>query len=231
MKPLTVLFFFATLILVSGCATTDKIVLDNAKRSPTTDVDIYKDRNMPVRGYKEIAELSYLGPREDELKALNRFIRQAKQMGGNGIIFTPTYGGTKGGGTIFQSEAWVFKASVIIYQDGSARSGSGSAGDKSLESQILGHWQSVSVNVTPPGAETIIFAFLPESQFSETSVEKGKAYVMTGRYSVRNGRLSLLAGGEARANPDEAFVISLEGDNLKMSDPVGSGNIIFKKIP
>src|ERR1700722_1118736 len=94
-------------ILLAGCATTNTVIFDSTKRAPTTEVDVYKDRKKPTRTYTEIAELSYLGPREEELTALKRFVTQSKSLGGNGLIMWTEYGGVKGGGTLFQSTAWV----------------------------------------------------------------------------------------------------------------------------
>jgi len=50
---------------------------------------------MPDRKFKEIAEVSFLGPLEDQLHAQKRFITQAKQMGGNGVIFLVDQAGQK----------------------------------------------------------------------------------------------------------------------------------------
>ena len=71
---------------------------------------------MPDRKYKVIAELSYLGPREDELRAQRRFVGRAEQLGGNGVIFMISDGTVKGGGTLFQTVAFVFKGKVIVYE-------------------------------------------------------------------------------------------------------------------
>ena len=51
-----------------------------------------------------------------ELRAQKRFIGQAKKFGGNGVIFTITDSGPKGGGTLFQTVAFVFKGKVIVYE-------------------------------------------------------------------------------------------------------------------
>jgi hypothetical protein len=116
MKRFSTLLGLITVLLITGCATTDEVMLDSTKRAPTTSVDIYKDGKMPVREFKEIAELSFLGPREDELRAQKRFIGQAQKMGGNGVIFTVDGGSLKGGGTLFQTVAYVFKGKVIVYE-------------------------------------------------------------------------------------------------------------------
>jgi hypothetical protein len=116
MKELSTMLELVTLLIFTGCASTDEVVLDSTKRPPTTSVVIYKDGKMPDRKFKEIAELSFLGPREDELRAQKRFIGQAKQMGGNGIIFLVEQAGQKGGFTAFQTTAFVFKGKVIVYE-------------------------------------------------------------------------------------------------------------------
>src|SRR5438093_13256195 len=111
------------LVFGSGCVTADKIVLDSTPRQPTTAVDVYKDGRMPDRKYKEIAELSFLGPREEEIRAEKRFIRQAQKMGGNGLLFAVVPAGQKGagmfganGGGFGFSSAWVFSGKVIVYE-------------------------------------------------------------------------------------------------------------------
>jgi hypothetical protein len=116
MKRFSTLLGLLTVLFITGCATTDEILLDSTKRAPTTSVEIYKDGTMPDRKFKEIAELSFLGPREDELRAQKRFIGQAKKMGGNGVIFTVSNGSLKGGGTLFQTVAYVFKGKVIVFE-------------------------------------------------------------------------------------------------------------------
>src|SRR5438874_1578152 len=77
MKRIITSLALLPLLFAFGCVTADKIVTDTTPRQPTTSVDVYKDGKMPDRKYKEIAELSFLGPREEELRAQRRFIRQA----------------------------------------------------------------------------------------------------------------------------------------------------------
>lgn len=116
MKAIQILLLSFAIITFAGCASTDKIVLDSTPRTPTASVEVFKDKQLPTRAYKTIAELSYLGPREDELKAQVRFMNDAKKMGGNGIIFYFDYAGVKGGGTLFQTTAWVFHSKVFVYE-------------------------------------------------------------------------------------------------------------------
>jgi hypothetical protein len=123
MKLLSTLLGLVALMPISGCVSADKLVTDATPRPPTTSVDIYKDGNAPDRKFKEIAELSFLGPREEELRAQKRFIRQARELGGNGILFAVVPAGQKGGGAFGAhggwfgvSTVWVFKGKVIVYE-------------------------------------------------------------------------------------------------------------------
>ncbi|MEO7676111.1 MAG: hypothetical protein ABIV39_05025 [Verrucomicrobiota bacterium] len=116
MKRIAALLTLPALLMINGCASTDQVILDSTKRAPTTSVDFFKEGKIPDRKFKEIGELSYLGPREDELRAQKRFIAGAQKMGGNGVIFRIEDAGPKGGFTAFQTTAYVFKGKVIVYQ-------------------------------------------------------------------------------------------------------------------
>ena len=116
MKPSFLIPILSLLLMLCGCASTSEVVLDNTKRPPTTSVEVFKDGKTPDRKFKQIAELSFLGPREDELRAQKRFVRQAQKMGGNAIIFRIENAGQKGSFTVFQTTAYVFKANVIAYE-------------------------------------------------------------------------------------------------------------------
>lgn len=105
-------------LLCVGCVTADKVVSDTTPRPPTTAVDIFKGNKTPERHFKEIAELSFLGPREAELRAQKRFVKQAQTLGGNGLLFAVVPAGQKGGGMgggWGVSTAWVFTGKVIVY--------------------------------------------------------------------------------------------------------------------
>jgi hypothetical protein len=123
MKRIATVVGLATLLFITGCASTNEIVSDTTKRQPTTSVEVFKEGRAPARQHKEIAELSFLGPREDELRAQKFFIKRAQKLGGNGIVFTVIPAGQKGGGMFGPngggfgiSTAWVFKANVIVYE-------------------------------------------------------------------------------------------------------------------
>jgi hypothetical protein len=113
MKKLLQIVALCTLV---GCATHDKLVFDNTKRNPTTNVEVFKDGEMPKKQYKIIAELSYLGPKEVEYNALKEFVKEARQMGGEAIVFYTEEAGDKGGGTIFQQHTFMFKAKVLVFK-------------------------------------------------------------------------------------------------------------------
>ena len=115
MKRIRALFGLSALLPLLGCVTADQIVLDSTPRTPTSSVDVFKDGKAPQQIYKAIAELSFLGPREEEIRAEKRFIGQAKKMGGNGVLFRVEPAGQKGGGLAF-STAWLFKGTIVVYQ-------------------------------------------------------------------------------------------------------------------
>ena len=103
--------------LTSGCASTDRVILDSTKRTPTTNVDVYKVGEKPKQAFKEVARLSFMGPREDELKALKHFIGEGKKLGANGILLDQTEdGGMRGGFNGGFKSTFVFKATAIAYQ-------------------------------------------------------------------------------------------------------------------
>lgn len=123
MKRIIASLTLVPILLTVGCVTADKVVTDTTPRLRTTAVDIYKDGKTPDRKYKEIAELSFLGPREEELRAQKRFMHQAQELGGNGILLAVVPAGQKGGGAFGPngglfgvSTAWVFKGKVIVYE-------------------------------------------------------------------------------------------------------------------
>jgi len=111
------------LLAAAGCVTEDRVVTDPTPRAPTTAVDVYADGQTPTRSTKVIAELSMLGPREEELKARKRFLSQARAMGGQAILTDVVPAGQRGGMAIGPSggiggtsAAWVFRAKVLVYE-------------------------------------------------------------------------------------------------------------------
>jgi hypothetical protein len=214
---------------LSGCATTDKIVLDSAPRPPTTNVDVFKDGTKPTRPFKEIAELSYLGPREDELKALTRFLGEAKKMGGDGVLFYVEYGGVKGGGTLFQSTAYVFKAKVIVYEiQQNNSSGGDSAQNRLAELSLIGHWESTTlpaISVTN-GVAKLIMDFLPNNQVEASTICKNtQSYRQNGQYSVSGNTLTIVDPSSAPTQTP----FSVVGDKLVIV--YGTESINFIRAP
>ena len=119
MKRMNKYLALLTVAIITGCASTNEVVTDSATRHPTKAVDVFKDGNTPNRAYKQIGELSFLGPREDELRAEKYFISRAKKMGGDGILFNVVLAGQKSGGSMYgfsSSTAWVFKGKVVVYE-------------------------------------------------------------------------------------------------------------------
>ena len=123
MKPILRLLPLVVALALVGCVTADEMILDSAPRKPTTSVDMYLDGKVPEKKYKEIAEMTFLGPRDEELRAQRRFIGKAQKIGGNGIIFSVTPAGQRGGGAFGAgggawgvSTAWLFRGKVIVYE-------------------------------------------------------------------------------------------------------------------
>jgi hypothetical protein len=67
-----------TLLILCGCASTDKVVLDSTKRTPTTSVDLFKAGEKPTRTFKEIARLSFMGPREMSSRRRSTLLNKLK---------------------------------------------------------------------------------------------------------------------------------------------------------
>jgi hypothetical protein len=107
---LTVVLVFGFSIF--GCAPMDSAVYDSTNRPPTTKVDIYKDGRTPERQYKIIGEVAMPGHRDDELLRQRQIVEKAKQMGGEGLIFTVSPSGQNALGVM----EWLFKGKVIVYE-------------------------------------------------------------------------------------------------------------------
>lgn len=94
------LLYVSVLALVVGCASTDKLMTDNTKREPTTNVQILSSAPND-QAYKSIGVVQFLGAKEDELKAIKFLQKEAGKAGAEAIFvqqeqfqkwvgFTPT---------------------------------------------------------------------------------------------------------------------------------------------
>jgi hypothetical protein len=115
MKRISFLAFVAS-VLVTGCASTDRVVFDTTKRAPTTAVDVFNPGESPKRAFKQIAELSFVGMREDELQALAHFVSEGKKMGSQAIICETPVPGQLRVGPFGATRLFVFKAKVVVYE-------------------------------------------------------------------------------------------------------------------
>ena len=108
---------FALVALFSiGCASTDKIVYDSTPRKPSTTVEIFTT-DAAATG-KAIAELTFLGPATDALRAQKFFIKEAQKLGGNGIIFWKTggnLGATGFGPTLTIEPKYLYHGKILVY--------------------------------------------------------------------------------------------------------------------
>jgi len=226
MKTIPILLLSFSICWLAGCATTDKVVLDGTTRAPTTNVDVYNNGQVPSRSYKLIAELSYLGPREDELKALTRFLHDAKQLGGSGLIMSSQYAGVKGGGTIFQSTAWVFKGKVIVYESGEAPTENNERNRKA-EADLVGHWESVATKGPTISSDVVKmeFDFASDNKVVGTTFStQAKPYQQKGTYSVEGNQL-IITSPEKQS---DSISYSLVGDHLVLS--IGQDNVTLQRL-
>ena len=116
MKPIHQMFGLVLALLLVGCASTNETILDSHNRAPTQSVDVFKDGKTPERAFTPIAELSFLGPPKDELRAQNHFVERARELGGSAVIFSATDTGERSGFPAYQTPVIMYKGTVIIYQ-------------------------------------------------------------------------------------------------------------------
>lgn len=114
MRALTLSLGLISLLFAAGCI--DMKVTDGTRRAPTQNVDLFTGGKMPTREFKEIAEMSFHGDRDDEPRARKRFIREAKDLGGNGLIFEIEVLGQPGVSSAPQDTPCLFKGKVIVYK-------------------------------------------------------------------------------------------------------------------
>ena len=105
MKQITFILGFA-LLATSGCI---NIKVTDGTRPPTEHVELFKSGQIPARKFREIAEMSVSGERDNEGHAEKRFIREAKDLGGDGLIFEVVPAQSS-------NLEYVFKGRVIVYQ-------------------------------------------------------------------------------------------------------------------
>jgi hypothetical protein len=110
-------------VLSAGCVTTSRTGFEETNRSPKKSVVIYNSNQLPAKKHKEIAALSFRGPRADQSKAYRYFVKEAKRLRADGLIlYGPGEDYRKGrgilgpgGGLIGFGPDFVFKASAIVY--------------------------------------------------------------------------------------------------------------------
>src|SRR5262249_27476941 len=81
--------FLTSLVLpLIGCSSLEPY--DGVKRAPKASVDIFEAGTTPSRRYKVIQEFSAEGNRGEESKKHRDFVKQAKKLGADAVIFKPT---------------------------------------------------------------------------------------------------------------------------------------------
>jgi len=112
-----ILFPIFIALALAGCVDTQTVPLDSKIRPATASIDVYKESG-PAQSFNVIAELSWKGPPQDELRAQRYFMGEGRRLGGNGIITTVVRLDPRiqidwtGGKTVVD---WLFKAKVIVY--------------------------------------------------------------------------------------------------------------------
>lgn len=106
MKQNSSLFLLAIqLCLASGCV--NMSTYDSAQRTPTKEIEIFREGLTPARPYKEIGTIEQRGEPDQQSSIERRFAAKAKSIGGNGFLLqrSPTLEG-----------AYEFKATIIVYE-------------------------------------------------------------------------------------------------------------------
>lgn len=97
---------------------------DDTRRDPTATLDVFEQGKTPPRAYKKIATLSFLGPPEDDGKAMRHFVKDGKKIGANAVMYLgPDAGHTRGrggwgsgGGGFRFGTVHIFKADAVVYE-------------------------------------------------------------------------------------------------------------------
>ncbi len=76
-----------TLLFAQGCASTDKMVLDNTKRPPTENVQLIESKEVADKS-SQFAVIEFIGSKEDEFKAIRYLTKEAKKMGATKMLIT-----------------------------------------------------------------------------------------------------------------------------------------------
>ena len=111
---------FSLIVLASclvACRTPKAARYDNVQRTPTTEVDVYRDGQKPTKAYLEIGEVSYEDFGGEDANAMTHLIVKAKEMGANGIMLVPS----KGTGFEFNpfgrsGDKFLWKAIAVVYK-------------------------------------------------------------------------------------------------------------------
>jgi len=108
-----------------GCASTDNYVYDATPRARVSGVMTFQGDTRPDRPYKLIATYTRLDSREAELKVQKQFVHEACLRGADGMLFSYSYAGERGGwgainkngvGMALPGEGkFLFRADIFVY--------------------------------------------------------------------------------------------------------------------
>jgi hypothetical protein len=99
---------------LAGCSSVQPY--DGVKRAPKEQIDVFSDGQQPTKPFKVIASFSEEGGDGDQANKYAKFVKQAKQLGADGIILKPAQKGGFGWGPFGGGSRSSFTASAIVYQ-------------------------------------------------------------------------------------------------------------------
>ena len=65
-------------LLLFGCAAPREVLYDQAKRLPTTSVEVFREDSKPTKQFKEIGEIAYEDFGGEEPKVLRQMLERAR---------------------------------------------------------------------------------------------------------------------------------------------------------
>lgn len=103
---------------LTGCSSIE--TYDSVARQPTTSVDVFRE-GKPERPHKEIALLADDGGIGEQTAIEKKFVKKAKNLGGNALIMHPPVpsGVEPGAAPLSWKKTYQFRAAVVVYTEGS----------------------------------------------------------------------------------------------------------------
>lgn len=115
-RAVSMVIFLALGIALTGCQGVSRY--DSMSRPTTTQLDIFRDGAKPTKAYKEIGMITDDGKLSEQLGIEAKFMKKAKAMGGNAVIFYPLVktGTEMQPFFIGSADTYLYKATVVVYE-------------------------------------------------------------------------------------------------------------------